>query len=129
MDGHILITVHLRNEVQIVAKVLPVEGEKRTVSIRECSEKQTMRKMAYLNTVCVCACECLCVCVCGWQGQMIMSATTYSTNHQVKLSVVLSLCLQSCEDYLFKRVDTKIFSVSNFSNSFWTFFQLFSAGD
>lgn len=38
MDGKILVAVHLRIEVQVVAEVLPVEGQKRIVSIEECLE-------------------------------------------------------------------------------------------
>lgn len=38
LDGNILVAVHLRIEVQVVAEVLPVEGQKRTDSIEESFE-------------------------------------------------------------------------------------------
>lgn len=48
LDGNILVAVHLRVEVQVAAKVLPVEGERRTISIEECLERlQRLRHVAH----------------------------------------------------------------------------------
>lgn len=35
LDGNILVAVHLRNEVQVVAEVFPVEGQTRTWDINK----------------------------------------------------------------------------------------------
>lgn len=48
LDGKILVAVHLRVEVQVAAEVLPVDGERTTISIEEGLERlQSLRHVTH----------------------------------------------------------------------------------